>query len=97
VTVAVFIFALIAGNLICGDTAAGISTQRSSARNVLMILTLIPIPANSMKTIPTATVLFQGSNDRQQHIGNRKTAPHATTTIPSSKLQKKYNFSSRSL
>jgi hypothetical protein len=71
VTAAVFIFALIAGNLICGDTAAGISTQRSSARNVLMILQLIHIPANSMKRIPTATfVLFQGSNDRQQHIGN---------------------------
>jgi hypothetical protein len=46
---AVFISVLIAGNLICGDTAADISTQKSSARNVLMILKLIPIPENSMK------------------------------------------------
>ena len=70
-TVAVLIFVLIAGNLICGDTAAVISIQRSSVRNALMILKLTPIPANSMKKIPTATVVrFQGSNDRQQHIGN---------------------------
>ena len=55
-TVAVFIFALIAGNLIYGDTVAGISTQRSSVRSVLMILKLIPIPANSMKKIPISTI-----------------------------------------
>ncbi len=50
-TVAVFIFALIAGNLIYGDTVAGISTQRSSVRSVLMILKLIPIPANAIKKL----------------------------------------------
>jgi len=52
VMVAVFIFALIAGNLTCGDTDAVMLIQRSSARNVLMILKLIPIPENSMKKIP---------------------------------------------
>ena len=55
-TVAVFIFVLIAGNLTCGDTVAGISTQRSSVRSVLMILKLILIPANSMKKIPINTI-----------------------------------------
>ncbi len=68
-TAAVFIFALIAGSLTCGDTAAVISIQRSSARNVLMILKLIPIPANSLKMIPSATVRFPESNNRQLHIG----------------------------
>ncbi len=56
-TAAVFIFALIAGNLICGDTVAVISIQRFSARNVLIILKLIPILERSIKKISPANAV----------------------------------------
>ena len=50
-TVAVFIFVLIAGNFTYGDMAAGMLIQRFFARSVLMILKLIPIPVNSMGSL----------------------------------------------
>lgn len=50
-TVAVFIFVLIAGNLTCGDMAAGMSIHVFFVQFVLMILKLIPIPEKSMENI----------------------------------------------